>query len=226
MICAGKLWWLRWQRQLYRRRTRDVRMASFLASPVPRANLPTAQVEFLAVDLETTSLDPLQGEIVSFGWVPIRRERIRLAEAEHHYVAITQGVGQSAVFHQIGDDDLADARSVAGVMAHFLAVAAGKVLVFHNARLDMAFLNVAANHLYGVPIIAPAVDTFQLEKKKILRVRENPAPGELRLFACRERYGLPDYPAHDALTDAIATAELLLAQVAYRAKGARLCGFL
>lgn len=35
--------------------------------------------------------------------------------------------------------------------------------------------------------------------------------GDLTLAGCRVRYGLPDYPAHNALVDALATAELLLA---------------
>ncbi|WP_454228235.1 hypothetical protein [Propioniciclava flava] len=38
--------------------------------------------------------------------------------------------------------------------------------------------------------------------------------GQLRLWAARERFGLPAYQAHDALTDALACAELYLAQVA------------
>ncbi len=37
----------------------------------------------------------------------------------------------------------------------------------------------------------------------------------VRLGQSRLRYGLPAYTPHHALTDAIATAELLQAQVAY-----------
>ena len=36
----------------------------------------------------------------------------------------------------------------------------------------------------------------------------------LRLWTARERYGLPSYRAHECLIDAIACAELYLAQVA------------
>ena len=39
-----------------------------------------------------------------------------------------------------------------------------------------------------------------------------------RLDDCRERYGLPRYGAHNALTDAIATAELWLAQMSHMQK--------
>ena len=45
--------------------------------------------------------------------------------------------------------------------------------------------------------------------------REQPIrQGELTLAACRARYHLPDYRAHNALGDALATAELLLAHLA------------
>jgi DNA polymerase-3 subunit epsilon len=37
----------------------------------------------------------------------------------------------------------------------------------------------------------------------------------IRLANSRERYHLPAYAPHDALTDAIATAELLQAQIKY-----------
>ena len=40
--------------------------------------------------------------------------------------------------------------------------------------------------------------------------------------ACRRRYQLPDYHGHNALWDALATAELLLAQLAHRSRGSRL----
>jgi DNA polymerase-3 subunit epsilon len=36
----------------------------------------------------------------------------------------------------------------------------------------------------------------------------------IRLNASRERYGLPAYQGHHALVDALATAELLQAQIA------------
>ena len=40
--------------------------------------------------------------------------------------------------------------------------------------------------------------------------------GDLRLQACRDRYNLPPYPAHNALIDALATAELLVAHASHR----------
>ena len=50
----------------------------------------------------------------------------------------------------------------------------------------------------------------------------DPSPERLRLWGARERYGLPEYRAHDPLVDALACAELYLAQVSeLRDRGAR-----
>jgi len=53
-----------------------------------------------------------------------------------------------------------------------------------------------------------------LERHRLLREHSVIKEGSLRLGACRERYGLPIYTAHSALTDALACGELLLAQMA------------
>jgi DNA polymerase-3 subunit epsilon len=66
------------------------------------------------------------------------------------------------------------------------------------------------------------LDTLAIERSKANRAQQPIQDGGFRLDACRERYGLPDYQGHDALTDALATAELLLAQIAYQGKDCRL----
>ena len=47
--------------------------------------------------------------------------------------------------------------------------------------------------------------------------------GDLRLFNLRPRYNLPRYKAHNALSDAIATAELFMALAAEMAPGGHNC---
>ena len=79
----------------------------------------------------------------------------------------------------------------------------------------------------GEGLLFPIIDTMELEarvhpKRSVswwdrLRGRKRIS---IRLADSRLRYGLPLYQAHHALTDALATAELLQAQVAthYSAK--------
>jgi DNA polymerase-3 subunit epsilon len=59
-----------------------------------------------------------------------------------------------------------------------------------------------------------AVDTMELQSR-VLRSHagDDLPPGALRLTTARAHLGLPRYAAHEALTDALACAELYLAQV-------------
>lgn len=213
------MWRLSVKRRWHYWRCDHRQMGAFLSASLPAAGSHFSDVEFLVIDLETTSLQALDGEIASMGWVVVKDAAVQLSSAEHYYAKIQSGVGQSAVIHQIRDSELDNALPVAEIMARLLEVAAGKVLVFHNAYLDMDFLNTLSAKLYATPVLAPVVDTLQLERRRLQRRDVAPKSGELRLHSCRLRYGLPDYPAHDALTDALATAELLLAWASHAGGG-------
>ena len=61
--------------------------------------------------------------------------------------------------------------------------------------------------------IFPVIDTLALAKKRHDRCSQAYAPSTLYLTNLRAEYGLPRYSAHNALNDAIATAELFMAKV-------------
>jgi DNA polymerase-3 subunit epsilon len=172
--------------------------------------------DFLVVDTETSSLSVEEGEILSIGWVVISAGQIKLSSAEHILLATQHSVGQSASIHQLRDCELVDGVSHREMMLRFLEVAANKILVFHHAPLDIGFLNLLSRNEFSAPVMLPVVDTLELEKKKVLRQSDVIADGALRLGNCRTRYGLSDLPAHNALMDALATAELLLAHIAHK----------
>lgn len=171
-------------------------------------------VEFLAVDLETSSLNASEGEILSIGWVLIQNGRIRLNSARHILLENNKGVGDSATIHNMRDCELEQGIKPGQALAELVSTAANRVLVFHHAGLDLAYLNRLSQACYQAPLLMPAVDTMVLEYRKLTRRHITIKDGDLRLSACRNRYHLPDYPAHNAVVDALATAELLLAQIA------------
>ncbi len=185
---------------------------------------PTEQIqdmEFLVVDTETSALTTQEGELLSIGWVVIKNNAVQVSSAQHLLLQVESSVGQSAVIHQLRDCELEGGIAPHAMMQEFLQQAAGRILVFHHAELDLAFLNLLSLQLYGLPLLLPHVDTLQIEKTKLLRKHQAIEQGALRLSACRERYHLPVYPAHNALMDALATAELLLAQCAVKGDGVR-----
>jgi DNA polymerase-3 subunit epsilon len=195
-------------------------LADYLRFPFPSPTSACHEVEFLAVDLETTGLDPRQDQILSVGFVSIRNLRIILAGSAHYLIRIAGQIPeQSVVIHQIFDAHAARGETLAVVLPQLLRALSGRVLVAHNAPSEMGFLNEACRRLYGCGLLAPVVDTLALERRSLHRRHQVAKPGALRLGALRARYGLPRYRAHDALSDALAAGELFLAQVEHRAGG-------
>jgi DNA polymerase-3 subunit epsilon len=192
----------------------------YLAAPFPDRDADFHAVEFIALDLETTGLDPRRDEILSVGLVALLDERIDLGSARHYRIAPTRQVPERSVaLHRITDEAAARGRPAAEVLPAVLARLAGRVLLGHHVETERAFLDAACRQLYGCGFLVPLADTEALIRRAMAR-RNVPLPArELRLHALRERYGLPRYAAHDALVDALATAELFCAFVAQHGLG-------
>lgn len=189
-----------------------------LERPLPAPGARVAEIEMIALDFETTGLDPRRDHVIAAGWVLIRGDRIVLASARELRVrnAAPEGVGQSAVIHGILDSDLDDAGSVEGLVEQLLPELAGRAIVAHAASIERGFLAALLRRMGGVPLPNPFIDTMAIEQRLVEggggAVRE--LHGDLTLDACRARHGLADHERHSAGADALACAELLLAQVA------------
>lgn len=174
---------------------------------------PIANINLLALDIEMTGLDPKKDQIVSIGIIPIIKEQIQPQFARYKLIKIQGSVGQSAVIHGVLDNDLNNALTLKDALLWLCEQCQDKVLVAHHAPLDLQFLTSAlrTTGLHHLPLFA--IDTMAIEKQRQQRKQPVLATGSLRLNACRARYHLPIYNAHNALTDALACAELLLAQL-------------
>lgn len=165
----------------------------------------------ISVDLELTGLDARQNQIIAIGWTQIDHGRIRLGSNRHITINAQQTVGESAAIHELTDTEVARGVPLAtGLQALFVA-AAGRVWLFHHASLDVAFLRQACRDWAGVVPPFAVLDTLHMELAARKRRDQPIKQGELRLSALRNRYNLPRYTAHNALIDACATAELMLA---------------
>lgn len=185
-------------------------------APTPRWTTPVSRVDFLAVDIETTGLHPRRDHVVAVGWVPVVGAEVVLAGAREVVIrppgAI--GVGDSAIVHRLTDDELATAPTLLDVLPELLRALQGRVLLAHHSPIELGFLARATRAAYGARPPVVAVDTLSLQHRLFAGPEGEVAPGLLRLDGARQRFGLPRYAAHRALTDATATGELLLAQVA------------
>lgn len=191
------------------------------------ASPPWDAVTYWALDLETGGLDPGKDPIIAVGMVPVRGGRIRLGEC---FRTLVRPGGQrridpaSVPAHQLVQDEVKDAPLIDEVLPLVERQLRGNVLLVHHKAIDVAFLQEACRRT-GVKWPGPkVVDTVDLLLRAAKRARftspDHPQDRPvLNLSAAREAHGLPPYQAHDALTDAVATAELFL--VLRHALGAR-----
>lgn len=208
---------MKWLTELRRRRLLRRAPAGplkeLLGQPWPQSNADVNSVRLLAIDFETTGLDPARDVLVSAAWVPIETGRIQLAEAYHRVVRPESErlTADSIRIHQIGHDRADAGVTLESMLQELFVAMRGSVLVAHHAGMDLAFLSAACRRVYGSTLSWPSIDTLRLLELQSKR-RQQPIPASgLRLSAARARFGLPNYPNHDALWDAIGVAELWLA---------------
>lgn len=189
-------------------------LKDYLNSPLPSQYQSVFETHYLALDFETTGLDLIKDEILSFGYVHVSDLSIDLTTAAHRLVKPDQGIPEdSAIVHHILDDTATQGMKLKTVLDEFLDLLKGKVLLAHYAVAESSYLNKACEQVYGCGIVMPVADTLMIEQTR--NKRDITSKKQLKLHQCCSRYNLPQYKLHDALNDAISCAELFLAQTAY-----------
>ncbi|MES9813127.1 MAG: exonuclease domain-containing protein [Candidatus Thiodiazotropha sp.] len=184
----------------------------YLSTPLTSKTTQCQQLSIVSLDLETTGLDPHKDKILSFGLVEMNHMTIKLETARHQLITIDEEIPEeSAVIHQITDDQAATGVSIHDALRELLHHMAGKVMLVHYSAIEQRFISAACEKLFGAPFVIPIIDTLVLAQRIFEHRNHTVQPGDLRLFNLRPRYNLPNYKAHNALSDAVATAELFLA---------------
>ena len=176
---------------------------SLASEPGEEVSLESAR--FVVVDLETTGLRPGQSRICEIGAVRVDG----LASAGTFETLVNPGEPLPrlvASLTGIADADLAEAPGPAEAVRRFLAFAGDSVLVAHNARFDLAFLDREVERLTGRRVAATVVDTVGLARRLLAGRVSRASLASLSHF-----FGTSVRPCHRALPDAQATAEVLIA---------------
>ena len=194
----------------------DGALRDYLSVPLVDKGSDIHSLPLLSLDFETSGLDAKKDHIVSAGYVAIEAGVIQLSSEHHELVRLDGALTEhSVVIHGITDDDVSAGEPLEVVVGNLLRALAGKTMVAHHAKIELTFLTQACQILYGMCPRFPVIDTMRIAKRWLERRNKHIEKGDLRLFNLRKRYGLPMYQAHNALSDAIATAELLQAQIGH-----------
>jgi DNA polymerase-3 subunit epsilon len=187
-------------------------MQEFLSCPHPDINNDWQDSEIVSLDFETTGLDPKSDRLLSYGLVKIEHGAINLSTAKHEYIFSGRSIPESSVvIHHITDDQVSDGQPLSILLPELLDLLKGRVMLVHFARIEQGFLDAACRKIYGSPFIQPTIDTLVLAQRLLSLRNYTIRADRLRLFHLRDDYNLPRYKAHNALKDALTTAELLLA---------------
>jgi DNA polymerase-3 subunit epsilon len=186
-----------------------------LAEP-PGASLRLETATYVVVDLETTGLQPGSSGICEIGAV-----RLRGFEVEAEFETLVDPglpiAAAASALTGLRTEQLRGAPGPAEAVRSFLAFAGDSVLVAHNARFDLSFLDRETERLTGSRIGAPVVDTVRLARTLLAGRVSGFGLAQLAWFL-----GTAETPCHRALPDARATAELLLALIGLaQERGAR-----
>jgi DNA polymerase III subunit epsilon len=164
----------------------------------------------VAVDVETTGLDPRRDEIISFAAVPVEGGRVASGRAVSGLVRPrVSPPADSIEIHGLRAADLEAARPAPEALAPLAAALRGGIPIAHAAWVERAFLARPLAEL-GASLPRKVVDTAVLWRLLCLD-RGEEDPGWFSLAALAEALGLPSHRPHEAEGDALTTAQVFLA---------------
>lgn len=183
---------------------------AYAAARPPADATPWREAAFCAVDLELGGLDPSTDEIVSFGAVPIQSGRVLVGGAVEGRIRPERQMSNSAIrVHGLRRADLAAAPALEQAIDPLLGILAGRVPVVHAAAVERSFLRPVLRG-QGLRLRRAMVDTAVLGLLW-LRERDGRGPAHLTLAQLAAALGLPEHRPHDAIGDALTTAQAFIA---------------
>jgi DNA polymerase-3 subunit epsilon len=164
---------------------------------------PLHEVTFCVLDLETTGGTAADGGITEIGAVRVRggevlgtfRTFVNPGHLIPRQITVLTGISQAMVRGAPPPD---------AVVPTFLEFLGDAVIVGHNVRYDLGYLNAAMERSGRPRLPNTVVDTLRLARRLLREEVPN-----CRLGTLADRLRLPHRPSHRALDDALATADLL-----------------
>jgi DNA polymerase-3 subunit epsilon len=128
---------------------------------------PAREFDYTIVDVETTGLDRKRSRIVSIGAFKLAAGRIHLGRFFNQLVnpggdMPPESFAESIAVHGIVPAMVAAAPTGSAALEAFLDYLGSDILVAHNARFDLAFLNRLMRARYGFKLQNLAIDTLPL----------------------------------------------------------------
>ena len=164
---------------------------------------PLSEVTFVVLDVETTGGSPATSSLTE-----VAAARYRGGEMLGTFQTLVKPDERIPPFITaltgISDAMVTDAPTIGAMLPTFLEFVGGAVIVGHNVRFDLSFLNHALVSTGRDRLQNATVDTLALARRLIRDMVPNCKLGTLAAVL-----NLSHQPSHRALTDVLATGDLL-----------------
>lgn len=164
-----------------------------------------SELTYTVFDTETTGLEPSKGdEIIQIGAARIVNNRLLRQEVFNQLVDPECPLKPESIpIHGITEDMVRGQPNIDVVLPAFHEFCEDTVLIAHNAAFDMRFLQLKEERT-GIRFTQPVLDTL------LLSAVVHPNQESHKLDVILERLGIQIGSRHNALEDALATAEVFL----------------
>lgn len=163
------------------------------------------EAQYTALDFESTGMNPARDEVIQAGLIALDGDHINLGSAWASWVRPTKPFQNEAIaIHGLSFERLQDAPPVTEVRQPLAEHLQDCVLIAHYADLELGFLKrwgIKPRHVVDTLFLALALDDARMETAR---------RDAYTLTALAGRYGITVYGEHDALADAMITAQVFL----------------
>ena len=167
-----------------------------------------SELTYTVFDTETTGLEPSNGdEIIQIGAARIVNNRLLRQEVFDQILDPERPLKPESIpIHGITEDMVRGKPNIDVVLPAFHEFCEDTVLIAHNAAFDMRFLQLKEERT-GIRFSQPVLDTL------LLSAVVHPNQESHKLDVILERLGISIGTRHNALEDALATAEVFLKMI-------------
>ncbi len=168
--------------------------------------------EWVALDCETTGLNPRSDEIIAIGAVRIVGNRVLTSERLDLLVRPEHGVSAESIrVHRLREQDVQDGVPAEEAMRRLLHFIGARPLVGYYLEFDVAMINRTLKRTLGLTLPQEKIEVSRLYYDHVFqqlpphKQQEN-TDIDLRFATIMDALGLPTREAHDALNDAVMAA--------------------
>ncbi|GAA4871850.1 PolC-type DNA polymerase III [Paenibacillus vulneris] len=158
--------------------------------------------EYVIFDIETTGLSIVHNKIIEIAGVKMKdgKEIDRFATFINPHERIPYNIQQLT---NITDDMVRDAPELSDMLPKFLEFVGDCVLVAHNARFDMGFIQANCKQLGLPPVTNPSLDTLEMARLLFPTMKNH----RLNTLADKFKVSLDNH--HRAIDDSVALGYIL-----------------